>query len=141
MCDKMTTEGLAWFRARYGPRHHHNVGSVSYSALVVSTRSELPDAATYLYGRIASNEHDKLTVSVIRNPAELTSEDATTILLAIHHQCEGNDVGEMSAAPPIVLINWLFTLFAMDRAKEIARMLNDVARLGDDGVSDAQTNK
>ena len=127
--------GLAWFRARYGPRSEHNVGSVSYSALIISTTAELPDAASYLYGRVASDDNDKLTVTVILNPAFIPKEDAVTILEAVHRQVEGNDVGEMSAAPPIILVDWLSTLFATDRAKEIARMLQLTA-FGRHGESD-----
>ena len=130
-----TKNRLCWFRARYGPRHAHNVGTVSYSALIVSTKEELPDAASYLYGRVASDDNDKLTVTVILNPACIPKEEAVVILEAIHRQVEGNDAGEMSAAPPIVLIDWLKTLFAMDRAEEIARMLTLTA-FGRDGVSD-----
>ena len=118
-----TKNRLAWFRARYGPRNAHNVGTVSYSALIVSTKAELPDAASYLYGRVASDDNDNLMVTVIINPACLNKDDAVTILSAIHRQVEGNDVGEMSAAPPIILIDWLKTLFATDRAEGIARML------------------
>ncbi len=138
MSVNKTHKGLAWFRARYGPRKEHNVGTVSYSALVISTKTGLPDAASYLYGRVASGDTDKLTVTVILNPAFIPKEDAMTILEAIHRQVEGNDVDEMSAAPPIVLIDWLSTLFATDCAKEIARMLTLTA-FGRDGVSDAHS--
>jgi hypothetical protein len=134
MCAEIS-QGLCWLRARYGPRKEHNVGTVSYSALIISTVPELPNAAAYLYGRVASEEDDKLTITLINNPAHLAKDDAEIILSAIHRQVEGNDAGEMSAAPPIVLIDWLSTLFATDRAKEIARMLQLTA-FGRDGDSD-----
>jgi hypothetical protein len=62
-----------------------------------------------------------------RNPANLSGDDALTILMQIDKQIEELDDGEWGAARPIDLEGWLTFLFGKQHGPNLARKLERVA--------------
>lgn len=118
---------MTWWATRVGVHCDSDVGYCDDVVLMVADESDVVAGLQQpiLRGRVECDfdtGRSRVT-SISHNVAMIPADSAVTMLLAIDGKVEGCDDGEV-AAVPVVLDQWLATLFEDDAAKEIARMLS-----------------